>query len=741
MTTTLRRAMTAVAAMATLAATMLAAAPAHAAPLSKAPEGTYAYYRHEGTTHQVGALGMLGSGDLVYCMETGQTFHLDYEREMPIDDGAEARRVAWLADHYRDSRDPLDHVAIAVLVHRHLDLNPGLWEQRWPSLVASVAGIEARVDQLWKLSGTSVPTGMTATYRYVEGARTGVVEVSVTDSSGRPLAGIPYSVTLHGEARFDAGGATVTGVSVAGTVTHPWTATGRGEVRVETSYDHAALKRLVSSQDYATFAGSKRTSGEGVTFRVRKDFEPSLSTEISRKVVDPGDTVTDVVTSGVRGDDDHWVPGLALRATGYYFAGLDAGVIGSAVEPRQGETTERFLARLGEAGHSPVAYGEATFTGPGQKAEVTAVTEPGGSEPYRADGKGGMATWVWAVERERQGERARDYLLADWTSSFAEAPETGSERSRVTVSSTVTEHSAAVGSELSDTITVSGFPTDHGDFPGDEAYGLGADRPHAQVSVWWAGDPDGQDGDDAYRPQGAEPPAEDAAHRLIGTWDYPAINGTIRVGGGAPDAHGDPVTIEAEDHGWYVFVWRFEGDDRVEPAASRYDDAWERTRVQEFAKEEPPTLTTQVDPESVKVDEPFRDTARVTGPVPEGSYVSFTAYEAVEEGVAPGGNGTLLADARVAVDHTRRDQTVDSPQTRSPKTGLVHWRATLFSADGDVLATHELGVDGETVRVEERERELPATGSAVPAVAIPAALAALALAALGVAVVTSRRRR
>lgn len=124
---------------------------------------------------------------------------------------------------------------------------------------------------------------------------------------------------------------------------------------------------------------------------------------------------------------------------------------------------------------------------------------------------------------------------------------------------------------------------------GDEAYGLKADEPLAQVSVWWAGDPDDPSNDDAYEPSGAGEPTPDRNHRLIGTWDYPAVNGRIRVGGGAEDAHGDPVRIIAESHGWYVFVWKFAGDDRVMSAASRYDDTWEHTRVTVPAEtEEPP---------------------------------------------------------------------------------------------------------------------------------------------------------
>ena len=46
--------------------------------------------------------------------------------------------------------------------------------------------------------------------------------------------------------------------------------------------------------------------------------------------------------------------------------------------------------------------------------------------------------------------------------------------------------------------------------------------------------------------------------------------------------------IVADQHGWYVFVWEFAGDDRVMPAASRHDDAWERTRVFEPGEPEEP---------------------------------------------------------------------------------------------------------------------------------------------------------
>ena len=96
-----------------------------------------------------------------------------------------------------------------------------------------------------------------------------------------------------------------------------------------------------------------------------------------------------------------------------------------------------------------------------------------------------------------------------------------------------------------------------------------------------------------------------------------------------PDVHGEPVHITAEQHGWYVFVYSFAGDDRVMPVTSAYNDGWERTRVNEYDTPERPAITTQVDPGKPSTSaNPFHDTARITGDIPEGSFVVFDAYEA-----------------------------------------------------------------------------------------------------------------
>ena len=75
---------------------------------------------------------------------------------------------------------------------------------------------------------------------------------------------------------------------------------------------------------------------------------------------------------------------------------------------------------------------------------------------------------MWVFRRSEQSKRAQEYLTGDWVSPFMEASESNVGRGKVEVMSTVTEHSADIGAELSDTITVSGFPADHGQFMGDE---------------------------------------------------------------------------------------------------------------------------------------------------------------------------------------------------------------------------------------------------------------------------------
>ncbi|RSX55290.1 peptidase [Bifidobacterium samirii] len=726
---------------ATIAVMTTAAGVAHAAQrLDAAPEGTYVIYEYNGSPLYLGVTAVGPDGTRYYCRDVASMTDYTAGDAVKVEGNDATKRIAWLMERYRTGGDTITLAAIGALVHDHFDVDPAAWASYSEQAYRAHGDVKTRAAELWEEAGRSVPADITVERSYAQGLRTGTVTVGVNADGGTAVAGVPYRVELQGPAVFDDGGQTVTGTTTGSPITIGWKATGDGDVTVTPSYDYGALDSVTSAQDFIRPSSEQDTTvGTAISFRVRQRFTPTIATTVAARIVDAGEPVEDTVTVGVAGDDDHWPDGVDLHARGWYFDGIDDDAIADGpTSPTDGETAAAFLQRLADSGYEPSAYGTATFDHPGQQATVTATTRPDGGTAYAAPADGRHGTWVWAIERDRQDASTRDYLAGDTVSPFLDIAETTMNRTRLSVESTATEHTAVVGSELSDTITVAGFPADHGEYTGSDTLGIDADQPYAQVSVWWSGDPDDPTRDDDHRPTGTSVPQEDANHRLIGTWDYPAVNGRIRVGGGSPDAYGDPVTITADTHGWYVFIWSFAGDGRVMPAASAYDDAWERVRVHpvDTPEPEPVTLTTQVSADTVDVDEPFHDVAHITGPVPEGAYVTFTAYEAIAEGEEPGRNGMLLDNVRAEADPNLTDQLVTSPETRSPTAGIVYWKATLYSKDGDILATHDLGAEGEMVTVREPDEPLPHTGTDTTLVA-GAALALLGAGMLAFAV--SRR--
>lgn len=664
-------------------------------------------YPSQGTMFQLGMVARTYDGHSAYCIEDGVPNVYEYDDKTHVTSTAEAKRLAWLADRYKDSADQLTHAAIGWLAHEHFEdpSTQGSWNINRQTSFDTIAGLRERVDALWRESETAVGEVAAATYAYAKGRRTGHVDVEVRSPSGAHVSGVPYEVVIDGPAVFDSNGsATVSGVTMGAPMRLAWTATGDGKVTVTPRYGHPTLDRIhhAAKQDFVVFGGQGQSSGKAIVFDVVRSFRPTLATQVSDKVLAAGDIVEDEVVSGVQ-EGDEWADGVTLKAEGYYFTGIGADRLGDVVRPNTGEGAQAFLDRLAGMGRRPVAYAAAEFDAPGQRVRARAVDKPGGNALYRARGGDGIGTWVWAFRKDAQEGAARDYVRADHVSPFLLAEESASTRSPVEVDSTATEHSVQVGAQITDTITVSGFPADHGEFEGDEAYGIGPDVKLAQVSVHWSADV----------PSAQSPPSEDdETHRLVGTWDYPAVNGVIKVGGGRPDAHGEPVEIIAEKPGYYVFVYAFAGDDRAAAVTSAWNDPWERVHA---TPEPVPALTTAVRPDVAKVGEPIVDTAHVTGMLKDGYHVTFSAWEPVERGVEPGSSAKLLDEVRVELDPDKVNQTVFSPEVKADRPGVVYWSATLWDELGNVVDTHPLGIDGEKTEIEEpeEEEELPETGAHV----------------------------
>lgn len=597
----LRRLLTAVAACVAMALAVVAPlGAAVAAPgemLTSAKSEDYLTYVHNGGTYWLGAIGYDSTGGRYYCIEQSEPSIMRVNAVSPLPDSPQNRRIAALLRKYQHVHNSdYTQAALAVIVHDAFDTTTGSagWEatretlQRYPQLFE-------RVDELLAEAPLLVPETMEAELEYDAATRTGAVRLHIRNSSGGVVGGVPFTLTLDGPARFADGATTVTGMSGDYTAVVTWRATGDGPVTVSGSATVPSIHRIVSTQDMVTLGGGHVQALDEVTTPVRYTFNPTIATQTSPKSIEAGEPVTDDVQVSALPGSGAWPRGAQVHARGWYFGGLPTSALGKGYVPNAHATASEFLGQLARAGHEPCAYAEAVFDASGQTVHVQGVRAPGSSEPYLAE-QGGLGTWVWAVERDRQSGDVRALLVDDVVTPFLDTAETHMVRSPLTVESHVVESTVQPGGQIADVIRVDGFPSGHGDWAGDDECGIAADVPYAQVRVWWAGSGDGQD-DGAYEPVDDREPEEDEHHTLIGTWEYKAVNGEIHVGGGAPDAHGEPVTIRAERPGWYVFVWEFAGDGRAQAAISSYADPRERVRVR--AGHEPERT-----PEVVPVAEP-----------------------------------------------------------------------------------------------------------------------------------------
>ena len=434
---------------------------AYAATLTPADERYHVMFPYNDMEYYVGVAGLDASGNKYYCIEAGKLSDYVIGPTTVLASDENARRMAWILDRYRDT-DAATHAAIGIIVQDHFGRDRDEWARQMAVIQGRYPEIVAKAARIWDQSAGKTPAGTTVERTDAEALRSGSISVKVVNRDGDAIAGVPFTVTLQGPARFIQGGNTFSGVSTSAGSSIAWEATGAGEVTVNTTYEYGRMHVMDSTQDMLAFDSMASAGGSSSTFQVRKDFVPSVSTQVSDKVLDAASPVFDDVTSGVGDEGSHWVPGLKLQARGYYFDGLGKDDLGKVIAPNARESADAFLARLASSGYEPSAYGKASFTSVGQRVRVRAMAKPDGDAAYLTPKTGGFGTWVWVFRRSEQSKRAQEYLTGDWVSPFMEASESNVGRGKVEVMSTVTEHSADIGAELSDTITVSGFPADHG---------------------------------------------------------------------------------------------------------------------------------------------------------------------------------------------------------------------------------------------------------------------------------------
>lgn len=618
-----------------------------------------------------------------------------------------------------------------------------------------------RADELWAQSAGHVAgTGAVPDKSYKDAQRHLTTRnIWYKDANGAYVS-TKVTVKLHEGARFDAAangmyggtlsadgmtwtGSTQTNLGDAG-LQLPFTATRDGDGRYDTTFEN-----VVYTYQYPTNPnGHQRMAKWGAgqsdpemkasqAFKMQWTFQPQASTEASTHKLEVGGTPTDKVTSSVgdllsgTGADgttrNTWNGDTKATFKGYFFTSADQSVL-TQVKRNANETPAQYLARVKAKYGEPAATAETTFTGSGQTNTVTAKTATGDDWTVPADMGGYYGTWVWTFEKAGQQPDLQNRFTGDYVAEAGVASENAVVHTEAHAASQTANATIAPNGELADRITITGLPENLGKYkPSDSLPGVGADNTKATVDVYWTGRKAGavsnQDDDMLYQPSTKDAPADDANHKHIATYTYDlakliaAQKGyksgdplTLTVGGGAngsKTADGKTVTLKADKGtGFYAFVFRYAGCDRVTGVTSAYNDPFERVFVQDSKQV---TLTSHANPNRVKVGDRFHDTAKISGRYPakylDGAYVEFTAYEPVSG--EPDMTAAKLLDAErhpLTADQIDKlangtEFEVSSSDVAADKAGTVNWQATLFTKDGIRLAGHEFGATDESVEV------------------------------------------
>tara|TARA_B100000678_G_scaffold228995_1_gene197100 strand:- start:6357 stop:9332 length:2976 start_codon:yes stop_codon:yes gene_type:complete len=403
-------------------------------------------------------------------------------------------------------------------------------------------------------------------------------------------------------------------------------------------------------------------------------FQPHAVSEADQHLAVPGDALTDTIT--VSSSNGAW-----LRRDGAFipvvFEGTAYQVPGTLPPARDGAVP---------AGAVPLGAVTVTADGPG------VYTSPAVVAPT-----GGFLTWVWEVRKSTQPEWVRDYLAADFTDDYGIPVETTSVRWPITTTSLMREYNVHPAGRAFDTVTVTGFPTNHGEFTGDGYWDADLDKLVHTVYGPFTTD------------TGLTDDLDLTGAPVLTSITTPARNGVWRLG------YTDADRITPTEPGYYVLVTTFEGDDRVQPYQSSPADVLERFYVPPTPEVElPVTVITQATPAAL-VGEPFGDTALVQGSIPEGASLVFRTYGPQPADQTPACETAFFESDPIPVT---RPGVYTSPTTTVTTAGNVYWVETLYDATGGVLVEGACGAPGETTVISEQPETLTVTTTAVATVAL-----------------------
>lgn len=739
-----------------------------------------------------------GRKNSIFCMES--SVFIDYKGNIKQMNGEDYRIAANIIKTHNNNDDDLTQAALAFMIHNHFDINQDRWKEAVENGFVDVETetLRNKADKLWQQGVKETPVKAVLKNDYTKGKRIGVMHISLQNSNGDSLGGVPIKVkSSNNLIKFANGSESFEGKSKKEGLDITWNALDAGNARIEVSFNAPKAERLFSPDGQDVIRSFENTwYPQDFSFGVEKTFQPLLKSKISKHELRAGEQVDSTVTSSVAGNDS-WPENVRLRAQGYYFVGSAEDIL-HIQQRNSGESAKEYLNRMRSMPNlRQVAAAKANFSNSGETITAVAKRANGDitasdldkAEAYKVNDleAGLFGTWVWIISRDSQNKSDREFLKDDVVQLFGSTDTTAVHQATVSSDIVAKQQTVGLNTEIVNEVTVRGLPETYGSFKGNNSYGFNEDK-KAHIRVWWAGagseNPTKKDNENYMPGSKGEPsyqePKEDSHHRLIAKWDVPAVNGVYKIGNGnitlRPIAGTDRSTTEPKvlennvhiranknsESGWYVFVYDFPGSSRALAHKSAYDGLWSRALVEPDVLTTPVSVTTRVSDEKVKAGEKFHDNARITGTLPKGSYVVFSAYEYEDgKGNKSDSNGAKCSDAKngdakngdakngsdsetkeikkakkakEAKETKETKETVISaeiekkmPQSRvnitnkqaeeSKKSsisvssaditldheGTVYWKAEVYDAQGNPLATHALGVEGETVQVSGGE--------------------------------------
>lgn len=733
-----------------------------------------------------------GRKNSIFCMES--SVFIDYKGNIKQMNGEDYRIAANIIKTHNNNDDDLTQAALAFMIHNHFDINQDRWKEAVENGFVDVETetLRNKADKLWQQGVKKTPVKAVLKNDYTKGKRIGVMHISLQNSNGDSLGGVPIKVkSSNNLIKFANGSESFEGKSKKEGLDITWNALDAGNARIEVSFNAPKAERLFSPDGQDVIRSFENTwYPQDFSFGVEKTFQPLLKSKISKHELRAGEQVDSTVTSSVAGNDS-WPENVRLRAQGYYFVGSAEDIL-HIQQRNSGESAKEYLNRMRSMPNlRQVAAAKANFSNSGETITAVAKRANGDitasdldkAEAYKVNDleAGLFGTWVWIISRDSQNKSDREFLKDDVVQLFGSTDTTAVHQATVSSDIVAKQQTVGLNTEIVNEITVRGLPETYGSFKGNNSYGFNEDK-KAHIRVWWAGagseNPTKKDNENYMPGSKGEPsyqePKEDSHHRLIAKWDVPAVNGVYKIGNGnitlRPIAGTDRSTTEPKvlennvhiranknsESGWYVFVYDFPGSSRALAHKSAYDGLWSRALVEPDVLTTPVSVTTRVSDEKVKAGEKFHDNARITGTLPKGSYVVFSAYEYEDgKGNKSDSNGAKCSDAkngdakngdakngsdsetkeikkakkakeaketvisaeiekkmpqsRVNITNKQAEESkkssisVSSADITLDHEGTVYWKAEVYDAQGNPLATHALGVEGETVQVSGGE--------------------------------------